>query len=77
MVGVAELSKQGYPQIAAVGMAAAAGREPRIVDIRWDAPASAAASAGGDAKEITIVGKGVVFDTGYTMPPRPPLAIIL
>ena len=67
VVGVAELSKHAYPQIAAVGMAAAPGREPRIVDIRWDAPAAAAAGGAGGAgevKEVVIVGKGVVFDTG-------------
>ena len=30
--------KENYPQIAAVGMASSEGREPRIVDIRWNAP---------------------------------------
>lgn len=60
VVGVDELSKHNWPQIAAVGMAAAAGREPRIVDIRWDVPAA----AGADVPEIVIIGKGVTFDTG-------------
>ena len=38
VVGVNELINENYPQIAAVGMAAGLGREPRIIDIRWDAP---------------------------------------
>jgi len=38
VVGVKELLQQNYPQIAAVGMAAAVGREPRIVSIRWNGP---------------------------------------
>ena len=36
VVGVKNLIEENYPQIAAVGMAAAEGREPRIVDIRWE-----------------------------------------
>ena len=38
MVGIEELGRLNYPQIAAVGMAAAEGREPRIVELRWDPP---------------------------------------
>ena len=40
-----ELGRLNYPQIAAVGMAASEGREPRIVELRWDPPAPAAAPA--------------------------------
>ena len=73
------LIEENYPQIAAVGMAAADGREPRIVDIRWGAPlgdknsetssssASASASVNSSEKnipEIVIIGKGITFDTG-------------
>ncbi len=45
----------GYPMIHAVGMAAARGREPRLIELTW-----------GDAAHprIAIVGKGVCFDTG-------------
>ena len=38
VVGVNDLINENYPQIAAVGMAAGLGREPRIIDIRWDSP---------------------------------------
>ena len=58
-MGVDQLIEKDYPQIAAVGMAAAKGREPRIVDIRWNSPIL-------DAKpvDIVIIGKGITFDTG-------------
>lgn len=48
-----ELLKQNYPAIHAVGRAG--GSAPRLIDLRW-----------GDAKhpKITLVGKGVCFDTG-------------
>jgi len=47
--------ESGYPMIAAVGSAAAAGREPRLIELEW-----------GDQRHprIAIVGKGVCFDTG-------------
>jgi leucyl aminopeptidase len=47
------LLEENYPLIHAVGRAAA--REPRLIDLRW-----------GDRKapKITLVGKGVCFDTG-------------
>ena len=45
----------GYPLIQAVGLAAAAGREPRLVELEWGDPAH---------PRIAIVGKGVCFDTG-------------
>ncbi len=45
----------GYPMIAAVGAAAAPGREPRLIELEW-----------GDQRHprIAIVGKGVCFDSG-------------
>lgn len=73
VVGVKNLIEENYPQIAAVGMAAAEGREPRIVDIRWEAPtrekSSSEASSGSknssdNIPEIVIIGKGITFDTG-------------
>jgi leucyl aminopeptidase len=49
----AELQARDYPLIHAVG--AASPREPRLIDLRW-----------GDrqAPRVTLVGKGVCFDTG-------------
>ena len=46
--------REGYPLIAAVGRAAADGRGPRLVDIRLKGP----------GPKVTLVGKGVAFDTG-------------
>jgi leucyl aminopeptidase len=48
-----DLVKQNYPAIYAVGKGSP--RAPRLIDIRW-----------GDAKHplVTLVGKGVCFDTG-------------
>lgn len=48
-----DLIKQNYPAIYAVGKGSP--RAPRLIDIRW-----------GDAKHplVTLVGKGVCFDTG-------------
>jgi leucyl aminopeptidase len=48
-----ELLKQNFPLIHAVGRAAA--RAPRLIDFTWGDPA---------APKITLVGKGVCFDTG-------------
>jgi leucyl aminopeptidase len=44
---------EGFPMIAAVGRAAA--EAPRLIDLRWGAA---------DAPSVTVVGKGVCFDTG-------------
>jgi leucyl aminopeptidase len=46
---------EGYPMIAAVGAAAAPGREPRLIELEY-----------GDQRHprIAIVGKGVCFDSG-------------
>jgi leucyl aminopeptidase len=43
----------GYPMLRAVG--AASPREPRLIDLRWGER---------DAPRVTLVGKGVCFDTG-------------
>ena len=50
-----DLLEENFPAVHAVGRAAASGREPRLIDLVW-----------GDAKhpKITLVGKGVCFDTG-------------
>ncbi len=50
-----DLLSQNFPMIHAVGAAAAPGREPRLLDVRWGDP---------DAPKVTLVGKGVCFDTG-------------
>ena len=52
IVGEALLA-ENYPMIHAVG--AASAHPPRLVDIRWGKE---------DAPRVTLVGKGVVFDTG-------------
>ena len=48
-----DLLAHGYPLIHAVG--AGSPRAPRLVDLRWGAP---------DAPRVTLVGKGVCFDSG-------------
>jgi leucyl aminopeptidase len=48
-----ELAAQGFPLIRAVG--AGSAREPCLVDLRWGAAS---------APRVTLVGKGVCFDTG-------------
>jgi leucyl aminopeptidase len=48
-----DLLARNFPLIHAVGVAAT--EAPRLVDIRWGRP---------DAPRVTLVGKGVVFDTG-------------
>ena len=50
-----DLLAQGFPLVHAVGAAATPARAPRLVDLVW-----------GDAAhpKITLVGKGVCFDTG-------------
>ncbi len=50
-----ELLVEGFPLIHAVGAAAADGREPRLLDLTWGDP---------NAPKVTLVGKGVCFDTG-------------
>jgi leucyl aminopeptidase len=48
-----DLLAENYPTIHAVGRAS--DRAPRLVDIRWGVA---------DAPKVTLVGKGVCFDTG-------------
>ncbi len=48
-----DLLRQNYPMIYAVGQAAS--RAPRLIDVRWGPE---------DAPRVTLVGKGVCFDTG-------------
>jgi leucyl aminopeptidase len=48
-----ELVKQNFPLIHAVGMAST--RAPRLIDLSWGDPAH---------PRVTLVGKGVCFDTG-------------
>jgi leucyl aminopeptidase len=54
IVGAA-LIADNFPLIYTVGMAAAPERAPRLIDIRWGSESD---------PKITVVGKGVVFDTG-------------
>lgn len=49
-----ELTK-GYPMVEAVGRAASADREPRLLELEWGNP---------NHPRIAIVGKGVCFDSG-------------
>ena len=49
------LLERNFPMIHAVGRAAALGREPRLIDI---------VAGEATAAKVTIVGKGVCFDTG-------------
>jgi leucyl aminopeptidase len=48
-----DLTRQNFPLIHAVGMASS--RAPRLIDLRWGDPAH---------PKVTLVGKGVCFDTG-------------
>ena len=48
-----ELLKNNFPMIHAVGRASP--KAPRLIDITWGSP---------DAPKITLVGKGITFDTG-------------
>ena len=52
-----DLLAENFPMIHAVGRAST--RAPRLIDIRWQPP-------GGrdDAPRVTLVGKGICFDTG-------------
>ncbi len=57
-----ELQAQNYPLIYAVGKSA---REPpRLLDLRWQTPTGSNTPNGKKAKSLTIVGKGVCFDSG-------------
>eukprot|EP00386_Alphamonas_edax_P006138 GDKI01019962.1.p1 GENE.GDKI01019962.1~~GDKI01019962.1.p1 ORF type:complete len:623 (-),score=162.88 GDKI01019962.1:268-1920(-) len=58
-----KLRAQGYGQIYGVGKAAAVGREPRLIVLKWKS-ASVSGVAESDRKKVCLVGKGVSFDTG-------------
>jgi leucyl aminopeptidase len=49
------LLRKGYPAVHMVGRAAAAMRAPRLIDLAWGRPGT---------PRVTLVGKGVCFDTG-------------
>lgn len=70
IINVAKKQKE-FPMIHAVGKGSA--REPYLIDISWSAPQStpqSPQSKSKNAKSITLVGKGVVFDTGgYNLKP--------
>lgn len=58
-----QLLALGFPQVHAVGRAAAADRAPRLIELTW-----------GDesAPNVTLVGKGVCYDTGgLSLKPTP------
>jgi leucyl aminopeptidase len=62
---VGDALREGFPAIHAVGQAAASG--PRLVDFSWGDPA---------APTVTLVGKGVCFDTGG-LDIKPPAGMLL
>lgn len=51
-----DLLEAHYPAIHAVGRAASAGREPRLIEIDWQGAK--------DGPVVVLIGKGVSFDTG-------------
>jgi leucyl aminopeptidase len=53
VVGGDDLLAQNFPLIHAVGRASV--KPPRLIDIRWGDP---------EAPKVTLIGKGVTFDTG-------------
>ena len=52
-----DLLARNFPMIHAVGRAST--RAPRLIDLRWQKPGGRA-----DAPRVTLVGKGICFDTG-------------
>ncbi|WP_438361553.1 leucyl aminopeptidase family protein [Palleronia pontilimi] len=54
VIGSDALLDRNFPLIHTVGRAAAPHRAPRLIDLRW----------GGAGPTLTLVGKGVCFDTG-------------
>ena len=50
-----DLLEENFPAIHAVGRAASEVRAPRLIDLQWGEE---------DAPKLTLVGKGVCFDTG-------------
>jgi leucyl aminopeptidase len=53
-----DLLAQNFPMIHAVGRAS--DRAPRLIDLRWDKATAGRAAA----PRVTLVGKGICFDTG-------------
>ena len=51
-----EALERDAPAVHAVGVAAAPGREPRLIELTWEGAA--------EGPRVVIVGKGVAFDTG-------------
>jgi len=66
LVGEA-LRVEGFPLVHAVGAAATPGRAPRLVEFSWGRR---------DAPAVTLVGKGVCFDTGG-LDIKPPSAMLI
>ncbi|MGH1419961.1 MAG: leucyl aminopeptidase family protein [Hyphomicrobiaceae bacterium] len=64
-----DLLKENFPMIHAVGRAS--DRAPRLIDLRWKPP-----GAKGKLAKVTLVGKGIVFDTGG-LDLKPAAAMIL
>jgi leucyl aminopeptidase len=64
-VVIGEALREGYPAIHAVGQASAVA--PRLVDFSWGDPA---------APKVTLVGKGVCFDSGG-LDIKPPAGMLL
>ena len=62
---VGDALREGYPAIYAVGQAAASA--PRLIDFTWGDPA---------APKVTLVGKGVCFDSGG-LDIKPPAGMLL
>jgi leucyl aminopeptidase len=60
-----ELLAQNFPMIHAVGRASS--RPPRLIDLGWGRP---------DAPKVTLVGKGICFDTGG-LDIKPPSGMLL
>jgi leucyl aminopeptidase len=60
IVGTNALIEANYPQVAAVGMAASVGREPRLIEMKWQPQGSEHQTL----PTVTLIGKGVTFDTG-------------
>ncbi len=64
------LKSNNFPLIHAVG--AGSPREPRLIDLRW-APSGGSSSA---LPRVTLVGKGVCFDSGG-LDIKPPAGMLL
>ena len=62
------LLEENFPAVHAVGRASASDRAPRLIDLTWGEE---------DAPKITLVGKGVCFDTGgLNLKPSPNMKLM-